>query len=390
LHIEIKHLTLSIIIVNYNVRPFLEQCLRTVLTASQNINTEIIVVDNGSVDDCIPILQPLFPQVQFIRSDINLGFAKANNLALQKASGSFVLFLNPDTLLSTDVLSTCLKHFETHQQTGALGIRMINGFGEFLPESKRALPTLKTAFFKLSGLAKLFPSSGIFNRYALGHLSPVENHPVEVLAGAFMMIRKDILDSLGGFDTDFFMYGEDIDLSLRISKAGYRLHYLGQTAVIHYKGQSSKHQSVFHTAIFFQAMKIFVQKHYRLGWLLIPFIQFFSLITQFKKKITGQSKTDTLLHDQKNLLVVCHQEHLAEIMSILEKQGILNSYLSFINTHEQNIETMSLAIRQYQAAQILVHVPDINMTDAISLMEKNQGILFRFIFAGSATISFNN
>lgn len=368
----------------------MEQCLRTVLTASQNINTEIIVVDNGSVDDCIPILQPLFPQVQFIRSDINLGFAKANNLALQKASGSFVLFLNPDTLLSTDVLSTCLNHFETHQQTGALGIRMINGFGEFLPESKRALPTLKTAFFKLSGLAKLFPSSGIFNRYALGHLSPVENHPVEVLAGAFMMIRKDILDSLGGFDTDFFMYGEDIDLSLRISKAGYRLHYLGQTAVIHYKGQSSKHQSVFHTAIFFQAMKIFVQKHYRLGWLLIPFIQFFSLITQLKKKIAGQSKTNTLLHDQKNLLVVCHQEHLAEIMSILEKQGILNSYLSFINTHEQNIETMSLAIRQYQAAQILVHVPDINMTDAISLMEKNQGILFRFIFAGSATISFNN
>lgn len=390
MHIEIKHLTLSIIIVNYNVHPFLEQCLRTVLTASQNIDTEILIVDNGSVDDCIPILQPLFPQVQFIRSDMNLGFAKANNLALRKASGSFILFLNPDTLLSTNVLSTCLEHFQSHQQTGALGIRMINGFGEFLPESKRALPTLKTAFFKLSGLAKLFPSSRIFNRYALGHLSPVENHPVEVLAGAFMMVRKHILHSLGGFDTDYFMYGEDIDLSLRISKSGYTLQYLGQPAVIHYKGQSSKHQSVFHTAIFFQAMKIFVQKHYRLGWLLIPFIQFFSLLTQLKKKIAGRSQTDTLLHEKKNLLVLCREEHLTEIMSILEKQGISDSYLAFINTHEQNTEALSLAIRPYQAAQILVRVPDINMSDAVSLMEKNQGILFRFIFAGSATISFNN
>lgn len=368
----------------------MEQCLRTVLTASQNINTEIIVVDNGSVDGCIPILQPLFSQVQFIRSDINLGFAKANNLALQKASGSFILFLNPDTLLSSDVLYTCLEHFQTHQQTGAIGVRMINGFGEFLPESKRALPTLKTAFFKLIGLAKLFPKSGIFNRYALGDLSPVKNHPVEVLAGAFMMVRKSILDSLGGFDNDYFMYGEDIDLSLRILKAGYTLQYLGQPAVIHYKGQSSKHRSVFHTAIFFQAMKIFVRKHYRLGGVLIPIIQFFSLLTQLKKKIAGQSQTDTLLLDQKNLLVLCREEHLTGIMSILEKQGISDSYLSFINTHEQDTEALSLAIRRHQAAQILIHIPDINMVDAISLMEKNQGILFRFIFAGSATISFNN
>lgn len=390
MHIEINPLTLSIIIVNYNVRPFLEQCLRTVLTASQNIDTEIIVVDNGSSDNCIALLQPSFPQVQFVRSETNLGFAKANNLALQKASGSFVLFLNPDTLLHPSALVSCLQHFIDHESTGALGVRMINGFGEFLPESKRALPTLKTAFFKLSGLAKLFPSSGTFNRYALGHLSPVENHRVEVLAGAFMMVRKNILDALGGFDTDYFMYGEDIDLSLRISKAGYTLQYLGQPAVVHYKGQSSKHQTVFHTAIFFQAMKIFVQKHYRLEWLLIPFIQFFSLITQFKKRIAGQSQTDALLHDQKNLLVLCREEHLTQIMSILEKQGISDRYLSFIHTHEQNTEALSLAIRRYQAAQILIHIPDMNMADAISLMENNQGIFFRFIFAGSATISFNN
>ncbi len=368
----------------------MEQCLRTVLAASQNIETEIFVVDNGSSDNCITLLQPLFPQVQFIRSESNLGFSKANNLALQKVSGSFVLFLNPDTLVHPSALISCLQHFFDHKSTGALGVRMINGFGEFLPESKRSLPTLKTAFLKLSGLAKVFPSSGIFNRYALGHLSPLENHPVEVLAGAFMMVRKNILDSLGGFDTDYFMYGEDIDLSLRISKAGYTLQYLGQPAVIHYKGQSSKHQSVFHTAIFFQAMKVFVQKHYRLGGVLIPFIQFFSLLTQLKKKIAGRSKTDTLLHDQKNLLVLCREEYFAQIMLILEKQGISDSYLSFINTHEKSIGALSFEIRRHQAAQILVRIPDINMADAISLMENNQGILFRFIFADSATISFNN
>lgn len=390
MHIENHHLTLSIIIVNYNVRSFVEQCLRTVLAASQNIDTEIIVVDNGSTDHCIPILQPLFPNVQFIRSDTNLGFAKANNLALEKASGSFILFLNPDTLLPTDVLSTCLEHFYSHKQTGALGTRMINGWGEFLPESKRALPSFQTAFFKLSGLARIFPSSGLFNRYALGHLSPIENHQVEVLAGAFMMVRKNILDTLGGFDTDYFMYGEDIDLSLRITQAGYTLHYLGHPAIVHYKGQSSKHRSVFHTAIFFDAMKIFVQKHYRLGWMLIPLIQCFSWLTQLKKKVSRSGATKALLQRHKNLLVVCKEEYQSEILSVLAQQGMSDSYLSCIYFHQQSLDAIQQEISKQPVEQILIRIPDMTMSDAIALMEKNQGMLFRFIFAGSATISFNN
>lgn len=390
MHIQNHHLTLSIIIVNYNVRAFVEQCLRTVLAASQNIDTEIIVVDNESTDHCIPILQPMFPNVQFIRSDTNLGFAKANNLALEKASGSFILFLNPDTLLPTDVLSTCLEHFYSHEQTGALGIRMINGWGEFLPESKRALPSFQTAFFKLSGLARIFPSSGLFNRYALGHLSPMENHQVEVLAGAFMMVRKNILDTLGGFDTDYFMYGEDIDLSLRIARTGYTLQYLGHPAIVHYKGQSSKHRSVFHTAIFFDAMKIFVQKHYRLGWMLIPLIQVFSWFTQLKKKIARSGTTEALMQRKKNLLVVCKEKHLSEILSVLAQQGMSDSYLSCIHFHQQSLDTIQQEISKQLVEQILIRIPDMTMSDAITLMEKNQGMLFRFIFAGSATISFNN
>lgn len=372
------------------MRAFLEQCIRTALLASQHIDTEIIVVDNGSIDDSIPILQPLFPKVQFIRSDTNLGFAKANNLALQKASGSFILFLNPDTLISAYTLSSCLHHFNTHEQTGAIGIRMINGFGEFLPESKRALPSLSTAFFKLSGLARVFPSSHVFNRYALGHLPQLENHEVEVLAGAFMMVRKHILDSLGGFDTDYFMYGEDIDLSLRISKTGYTLHYLGESAIVHYKGQSSKHKTVFHTAVFFQAMKIFVRKNYRLGWLLIPFIQLFSVWTQFKKLISRSGSTEALLQKHKNLLVICKEENLSNILSVLEQQNRSHCYLSCIHLHQQSIHVLSDEIRKYQPEQILIRIPDMDMSDAITLMEKNQGIFFRFIFAGSSTISFNN
>ncbi|MBL0883443.1 MAG: glycosyltransferase family 2 protein [Chitinophagaceae bacterium] len=383
-------MTLSIIIVNYNVRAFLEQCIRTVLTASHHIDTEIIVVDNSSSDNCIPILQPLFPKVQFIRSDTNLGFSKANNLALQKASGSFILFLNPDTLLPPATLLTCLQHFYLHEQTGALGVRMINGFGEFLPESKRAMPSLSTAFLKLSGLAAIFPSSGFFNRYALGHLSPLQNHSVEVLAGAFMMVRKNILDTLGGFDTDYFMYGEDIDLSLRIAKAGYTLQYLAQPAIVHYKGQSSKQRRLFHTAIFFEAMKIFVQKHYRLGWMLIPMIHGFSLLTQLKKKISKSGTTEALLQRHKNLLVVCKEAHQSEILFILEQQNMSESYLSCIHPYQQSIELLHNEIRKYHAEQILIRIPDLDMSDAIHLMEKNRGMFFRFIFAGSATISFNN
>lgn len=390
MHIETHHLTLSIIIVNYNVCAFVEQCLHTVLAASHSIDNEIIVVDNGSTDNCIPILQPLFPNVQFIRSETNLGFAKANNLGLQKASGTYILFLNPDTLIPADTLSICLDHFYTHERTGALGIRMINGWGEFLPESKRALPSLQTAFFKLSGLARMFPSSGLFNRYALGHLSPLENHQVEVLAGAFMMVRKSIIDALGGFDTDYFMYGEDIDLSLRIAESGYTLQYLGHPAIVHYKGQSSKHKSVFHTAIFFEAMKIFVQKHYRLSWMLTPLIQFFSWMTQLKKKIARSGATEALLQRHQNLLVICKEENHSHLLSALAQHGISDSYLSSIYLHQQSIKSIQDEISNYAAEQILIRIPDMRMSDAIALMEKNQGIFFRFIFAGSATISFNN
>lgn len=253
---------LSIIIINYNVKYFLEQCLCSVLHATKQIEAEIIVVDNNSPDDSIFYLRNKFPQVKFIENDTNVGFAKANNQALKMCKGEYILYLNPDTLLPEDVLINCLYFFKTNIHAGAAGVKMVDGNGEFLPESKRSFPSPIASFYKLAGLAKLFPASKIFNRYALGYLHEDEVHEVDVLSGAFMMTRKSIAENLNGFDEDFFMYGEDIDFSYRIKHAGYKNYYLGTNAIIHFKGESTKKSSINYVHHFYNAMTIFVSKHY--------------------------------------------------------------------------------------------------------------------------------
>src|SRR5215213_7611074 len=253
---------LSIVIVNYNVKYFLEQCLYSLRKSATGIDTEIIVVDNQSSDGSIAYLQPLFPEVHFIVSDTNLGFAKASNKGLSYAHGNYVLFLNPDTLVSENSLEKCIAFFEYQKDAGAVGVKMIDGRGRFLKESKRSFPSPLTSFYKLFGLSQLFPRSKIFNRYYAGHLDKNKNHEVDVLAGAFMIIRKELIDKLGGFDEDFFMYGEDIDLSYRIQKSGYKNYYLAETEIIHFKGESTRRGSLNYVRMFYTAMSIFVKKHY--------------------------------------------------------------------------------------------------------------------------------
>ncbi|MBX9782337.1 MAG: glycosyltransferase family 2 protein [Chitinophagaceae bacterium] len=259
---------LSIIIVNYNVKYLLEQCLCSVLKAAAGIDTEIFVVDNASTDGSREYLEPIFPGVQFIWNNENPGFAKANNAALKKATGEYVLFLNPDTLVAEDCFLKCIRFMQNHSDAGALGVHMINGNGAFLKESKRSFPSSSVAFYKLIGLSSLFPSSEIFARYHLGHLSEKENHEVEVLSGAFMMVRKQALDITGGFDEHFFMYGEDIDLSYRIQHSihpsnggNYKNYYFSQTTIVHYKGESTKKGSLNYVRLFYKAMNQFVKKH---------------------------------------------------------------------------------------------------------------------------------
>jgi GT2 family glycosyltransferase len=253
---------LSVIIVSYNVKYFLEQCLCSLQAALTDIDAEVLVIDNCSADSSIAYLQPHFPWVTFIQNNINEGFAKANNKALQLAKGEYILFLNPDTILAEDTLQQCIDFFSKHTEAGAVGVRMIDGAGIFLPESKRAFPSPLVSFYKLMGLSALFPKSGIFNKYALGFLSEKEVHEVDVLSGAFMMVKKNILDKIGAFDEQFFMYAEDIDLSYRIQKAGFKNYYLGDLTIIHFKGESTQKGSLNYVRMFYEAMRLFVRKHY--------------------------------------------------------------------------------------------------------------------------------
>ncbi len=265
---------LSIIIVNYNVRYFLEQALKSIYSSRCSYSYEVYVVDNASSDDSLEMLADKFPQVHVIANSENLGFSKANNLAMRRAEGKYFLLLNPDTILREDTLQLSLDYMEGHDQCGGLGIRMIDGSGKFLPESKRGIPTPLAAFFRMSGIAKLFPHSAFFNAYHQGHLPEGESHKVEILAGAYMMLRKSVLDKIGLLDEDFFMYGEDIDLSYRIIQAGYYNYYLADSEIIHFKGESTRKASFNYVKLFHKAMIQFAQKHFnRLGGLYVIFLR---------------------------------------------------------------------------------------------------------------------
>ncbi len=253
---------LSIIIVNYNVKHFLEQCLVSVFNAAQTINSEVIVVDNNSVDGSLQMLEEKFSKIILIANKDNKGFSKANNQGIKIAKGEYVLLLNPDTIVEEDTFVKCIDFMDKHQDAGGLGVKMLDGKGRFLPESKRGLPTPAAAFYKMFGLSKLFPHSKKFAAYHQGHLDENEVNVVEILSGAFMFMRREALNKVGLLDEDFFMYGEDIDLSYRIIKGGYKNYYFPETRIIHYKGESTKKNSVNYVYVFYNAMVIFAKKHY--------------------------------------------------------------------------------------------------------------------------------
>jgi GT2 family glycosyltransferase len=253
---------LSVVIVNYNVEYFLEQCLNSCLAATKNVSAEIFVVDNCSVDGSVEMVKKKFPNVKLIANDTNFGFSKANNQAIKESKGEYVLLLNPDTVVEEDTFDKVIQFMDEHPDAGGLGVKMVDGKGVFLPESKRGLPTPSVAFYKIFGLSKLFPKSKRFGKYHLGYLSEEEVHEIDVLSGAFMMMRKESLDEVGLLDEAFFMYGEDIDLSYRIQKGGWKNYYFPHTRIIHYKGESTKKSSVNYVFVFYRAMVIFAQKHF--------------------------------------------------------------------------------------------------------------------------------
>jgi GT2 family glycosyltransferase len=253
----------SVIVVNYNVKYFLEVCLHSVLRAAGDMPLEVIVVDNNSTDDSCQMVRDRFPQVQLIPNKDNKGFSKANNQAVAIAKGEYILFLNPDTVMPENFLSTTVAYMDTHPDAGALGPRLIDGKGQFAPDSKKSFPSLSVAIFKTTGINKLFPNSAYINKYYAVHVAERQIAEVDVLSGCCMLVRRSAMDIAGGpFDEDYFMYCEDVDLSYRIQKAGFKNIYFPEVDLIHYKGESTRKMTLSYVRIFNEALVTFVKKHY--------------------------------------------------------------------------------------------------------------------------------
>lgn len=271
---------LSIVILNYNVRYFLEQCILSVKKAIENIDAEIIIIDNDSKDDSCEMVKTHFPELTLIENKENVGFSKANNQAVAIARGEYICILNPDTAVAEDTFTQTLKYYESTKNIGALGVYLMDGTGNFLPESKRNLPTPKVSLLKLTGFHKSYYAS---------HLLETANGEAEVLVGAFMLLKRSIYEQVAGFDEDYFMYGEDIDLSYKITKAGYKNHYLGATTVLHYKGESTQKNDAYFDR-FYGAMQIFYKKHFNKSLLLEGSVSAGVALAKKVRKLSSEGK----------------------------------------------------------------------------------------------------
>lgn len=313
----------SVIIVSYKVRYYIEQCLNSVLRSVPD--AEIFVVDNDSADGSVEFLRKRFPQVEVIDNGCNAGFGKANNIALAKATGRYVLFLNPDTVVAERTIPGCIEYMDAHPDTGAVGVRMQYGDGHFALESRRSLPTPSVAFWHMTGIGRLFSHSRVFAKYHLSYLDRDRECGIDVVSGAYMFIRKEVLDKIGGFDEAFFMYGEDIDLSYRILQQGYKNCYL-PLPIVHYKGESTNKTSYRYAKVFYDAMNIFFDKHFK---------RYSRLFAVLVKMVVGVKKISTyvgqniwarrrMLADfRKNCLYVGRKETFADVERLLSRSDIL-------------------------------------------------------------------
>jgi GT2 family glycosyltransferase len=330
---------LSVIILNYNVRYFLELCVLSVQNALQNIDAEIIVIDNNSPDDSCAMMKQRFPNVKLIENKENLGFPKGNNIGVSQANGEYICILNPDTVVAEDTFSKVLAFAKNQGNIGIVGCKLIDGTGNFLPESKRGTPTPLVAFTKITGLYKIFPKT--FGTYYAQHLSENETGQVDILVGAFMFMKRDLYNEIGGFDENCFMYSDDIDLSYMALKKGKANYYFHETTVIHYKGESTIKDGAYMKR-FQEAMNFFYKKHFRVSLLFSVFMKigivFFSIIKMF------QGKTKKVLQPAHYILVsnavpklrdrgeVLREKLENQVGKLVKQQNITKSFAEKPNT----------------------------------------------------------
>ncbi|MBS7233268.1 glycosyltransferase family 2 protein [Flavobacterium psychroterrae] len=326
---------LSVIILNYNVRYFLEQCVLSVQEAISTLHAEIIVIDNNSSDESCLMMQNKFPTVKLIQNTTNFGFPKGNNIGVEQASGKYICILNPDTVVAEDTFIKVLAFAERQINLGIVGCQLIDGTGEFLPESKRGIPTPWIAFTKIFGLYKVFPKWKLFNQYYAQHLAKDETGKVDILVGAFMLMQRDLYLELEGFDEKCFMYADDIDLSYRVLQKNKSNYYFHETTVLHYKGESTVKDEKYMKR-FQEAMNFFYRKHFKKSWFFEFFIQigiwFFSFAKMFQGKTKAKLLPETIVFYSSNKIL---SEKLPSILKNkvrfmnLKKEKIVNSSLVF-------------------------------------------------------------
>ncbi len=320
---------LSVIIVNYKVPDFIHQCLLSLEKASAMYETEFFVVDNASNDESVEVIKKMHPHVTCIENNNNVGFSKANNIAMRKAKGEYMLIINPDTFVSENMVEECVKFMDNHPHVGATGVCMFDASGKFAPESRRAVPRPMTAFYKLIGLCKRFPLNKTFGRYYLGYLNRNEASEIEILSGACMFMRSAALRKVGFFDEDYFMYGEDIDLSYRLLKGGYKNFYI-PAEIVHYKGESTHKNTFSYVNNFNMSMIIFFRKHFNFySWIFeIPIlvaVYFMAALGYLKvlvKKIFSKEKS---IEEQRKLdkfLVVTTNAEQDPSINLLKNKGL--------------------------------------------------------------------
>jgi GT2 family glycosyltransferase len=341
---------LSVIILNYNVRYFLEACIRSVQSAIAEINAEIIVVDNNSPDDSCEMMRTTFPEIQLIANTENVGFAKANNQAVKIAKGEYVCILNPDTIVAEDTFTQLLAFAEKTENVGSIGCKLVDGSGKFLPESKRNIPTPMVSVKKILGSKK----SGYY-----ATIKENEIGKVDILVGAFMLMKKAVYDTVGGFDEDYFMYGEDIDLSYKIKKAGFQNYYYGKTSVIHYKGESTLKDKTY-AKRFYGAMQLFYKKHFQrnllydvavmLGAKLIPFLS------------SSEKKVQKVV--QNYLIVTNSAERFQQIRAVVTPKNCIQI---------ENIEQFFRQIKDKNNAEIILDLHFVDAKTSIQIFEKQLG-----------------